>query len=273
MPMKPVVLGLLILSLFVPHSQAAELAEIQRRGHVIVGVKDNLRPLGFRNEAGALQGLEIELARWLAEQLLGDANAVVLQPLSNQDRVSALLNEEVDLVIASLSVTASRSRLVDFSAPYYLGGTAVISRNADLRSLQDLRQQPIAVLSGSDAIAVVRSALPTAQLVAVESYEQAKQSLDSGQAVAFAGDASVLAGWAQEYPHYYLLPDLLSTQALAVAMPRGLQYTDLRQQVNQAIRQWQTTGTLERQILRWGLPAIGLPSQMRQRNLGPVDEL
>lgn len=248
------------LSLLLPQSQAAELQEIERRGHLIVGVKENLRPLGFRDEAGELAGLEIDLAHWLAEQLLGDAEAVVFQPLTNQERLSMLLDDRVDLVIARLTATVSRSRLIDFSTPYYLDGTALISRSGGLQSLSDLRQQTIAVLSGADTIAVMRFYLPTARLVSVESYEQAKTLLDSNQAAAFAADASVLAGWVQEDPQYQLVPTLLSTEALAVGMPRGLQYDDLRRQVNAAIDQWQTTGVLQERILHWGLPEAGIPA-------------
>lgn len=251
-------------------SQAAELEEIQRRGHLIVGVKDNLRPLGFRNETGELVGLEVDLAHWLAERLLGDANAVVLQPLSNQARLSALLEDKVDLVVARLTATVSRSRLVDFSAPYYLDGTALISRDGTLQSLADLRQQTIAVLSGSDTIAVLRFYVPTARLVAVESYEEAKTLLDTDQIAAFAADASVLTGWVQEYPQYYhLAPILLSTEALAVGMPRGLQYDNLRRQVNAAIAQWQTIGSLEARILYWGLPEAGVPSGLGLETIPP----
>jgi polar amino acid transport system substrate-binding protein len=263
---------LMALNGFADCSVAAELSDIQQRGYVIVGVKDNLRPLGFRGADGELQGLEIDLARWLAEQLLGNADAVVLQPLTNQERIPALLEDEVDLVIAALSMTVSRSRLVDFSTPYYLDGTALISRDQAVQSFSDLRQQTVAVLTGSDAIAVVRSYLPSAQLVGVASYEQAKQMLDTGQAAAFAGDASVLTGWMQEYPHYHLMPPLLSTEPLAVAMPRGRQYTDLRQQVNQAITQWQMTGALENRIFGWGLPEIGIPRVNLQTAPAPLDE-
>ncbi|NJO43256.1 MAG: transporter substrate-binding domain-containing protein [Cyanobacteria bacterium CRU_2_1] len=240
-------------------SHAAELSEIQQRGYLTVGVKDNLRPLGFRDAEGNLEGLEIDLAHWLAEHLLGDAEAIVLQPLSNQERLSALLDDEVDLVIARLSATVSRARLVDFSTPYYLDGTAFVTRNGAIQQLTDLQQQTISVLDDSDTIAIVRSALPNAQLVGVSSYAQAKDFLETGQASAFAADVSVLIGWIQEYPEYHVLPTLLSADALVVAMPRGLQYDDLRQQVNQAIAQWQTEGVMRQQVLHWGLPEAGIP--------------
>lgn len=241
-------------------AQAAELREIQERGYLVVGIKDNLPPLGFRDTGGELQGLEIDLAHWLAQQLLGDADAVQFQPLTNADRLPALLNDTVDLVIARLSVTESRMRVVDFSSPYYLDGTAFITNQPALQTLADLRQSKIAVLERSDTIAIVRSALPTAQLVGVASYEQAKMVLETGQVSAFAADVTVLTGWVQADPQTHLLSSLISADALAVAMPRGLQYDDLRHQINQAIEAWQTQGVLRQRILYWNLPEAGLPA-------------
>lgn len=251
-------LGFVALSaMILPIANAAELAQIKERGYLIVGVKDNLRPLGFRNEAGKLEGLEIDLARRIAHEILGDAEAISLQPLANSDRISALLEDKVDLVIARVAATPSRARLVDFSTPYYLDGTTFVTRSA--QALKDLRQQPIAVLNGSDTIAVVRSRLPQARLVGVDSYEEAQKLLEANQVRAFAADATVLTGWVQEFPQYHLLPQLVSTAALAVAMPRGLQYEDLRQRVNGAIAHWQAQGLLRQRTLNWGLPAEGIP--------------
>ncbi|MEB3161288.1 MAG: transporter substrate-binding domain-containing protein, partial [Synechocystis sp.] len=92
----------------------------QKRGKLRVGVKDNLRPLGFRDQNGELQGLEVAIARRLALELLGDENAVELIPVKNQDRLSLLLEGQVDCLIAQMGQNAARDRLVDFSAPYYL---------------------------------------------------------------------------------------------------------------------------------------------------------
>jgi polar amino acid transport system substrate-binding protein len=253
-------IGVLIscLLLLAAPTQAAELAQIKERGYVIVGVKDNLRPLGFRNEAGEMAGLEIDLARRVAQELLGDPNAIALCPLSNPDRIPALLSDEVDLVIARVAATPARARLVDFSKPYYLDGTTFVSRS--VMTLGDLQGQSIAVLKGSGTIAVVRSLLPEARLVGVDSYEEAHRLLEANQVGAFAADATVLSGWVQEFPQYFLLPQLVSVSALAVAMPRGLQYEDLRQRVNGAIERWQTQGGLRQSVLGWGLPEVGVPS-------------
>jgi polar amino acid transport system substrate-binding protein len=233
---------------------AATLAEIQARGYLVVAVKDNLRPLGFRDEAGELVGLEIDLAHRLAEELLGDRSAIVFQPVSNPERLSLVMDGSVDMAIARVTVTDTRARLVDFSTPYYLDGTGFITRNPAIRTVDDLADTAVAVLYGSDTIPTVRSLLPSVRLVGVESYQEAQTLLESGGAVAFAADASVLTGWAQTDSDYRVLPALISAEALSVVMPRGLQYEELRQRVNQAIRRWHLDGWLQERIRYWGLP-------------------
>lgn len=243
------------LSLVTPASVfSAELNEIQQRGELIVAVKDNLRPLGFRDASGNLQGLEIDIAKRLAEELLGKPDAVVLQPVKNTDRLNRVLEGNVDLAIARVTATESRSRLVDFSRPYYLDGTGFVTKNASIRQLNDLTTKAIAVIKGSSTIPVVKHNLPNAKLVGVESYEQAQALLEKGGADAFAGDNSVLTGWVQEYPQYRMLPARLSAQALCVVMPKGLQHAKLYQRVNEAIARWQESGWLAERIATWGLP-------------------
>lgn len=232
---------------------------LNSQGKLTIGIKDNLRPLGFRDSQGELQGMEIEIARQLGVELLGDAAAVELKPLLNQDRLDALFNGEVDLLVARLSATDARLRLVDFSRPYYIDGAAFLTRNAE-RRLGELRQQTVAVLNGSDTIATVRSLLPDLRLRGVDSYVEAEKLLAAGEVEAFAADAAVLTGIAQENPNYRLIPTLISAEVLGIATPKGLQHQALRQQVNQAVERWQTNGWLKQQIDQWGLPEAGLPS-------------
>ena len=245
---------LVLLLLFSLPTYAAELKEIQRRGQLIVAVKDNLRPLGFRDAAGKLQGLEIDLARRLAQDLLGKADAIELQPVANSDRLSVVLEDKVDLTIARVTATPSRSRLVDFSTPYYLDGTALIAKDTSGERLNTVAKSKIAVLKGSSTIATVKYLLPNAELVGVDSYQQGRLLLEQDAVAAFAADASVLSGWVQEYPQYKLLPTLLSAEPLAVVMPKGLQYDQLRQRVNAAIRRYIAEGWLQQRAAYWGLP-------------------
>ncbi|HEY9908771.1 MAG TPA: transporter substrate-binding domain-containing protein [Thermosynechococcaceae cyanobacterium] len=236
---------------------AETLEGIQRRGQLIVAVKDNLRPLGFRGQDGRLQGLEIEIAQRLAQELFQRPDALVLKPVLNRDRLTTVLDGQADLVIAQVSLTEARSRLVTFSLPYYSDGTALITRSAALQKPTDLNNSAIvpsiAVLNGSSAIELLRYRFPKATLVGVESYEAGRQALEQGRAIAFAGETSVLSGWAQEFPGYRLLLPSLSVAPLCVVLPKGLQYETLRQRVNELLARWQQEGWLKERAAYWGL--------------------
>ena len=255
---KRIIFFLVSFCFFLPFSfasSAAELKEIQKRGYITVAVKDNSRPLGFRDATGKLQGLEIDLAKRLAQDLVGNVSgAVRLQSVANRDRLSVVLEGKVDLTIARVTATASRARLVSFSIPYYLDGTALVTKDASLQKLGDVAKEKIAVLTGSSTIATVRYLLPTAQLVGVDSYQQALLLLETGAASVFAADASVLSGWVQEYPQYRLLTTLIGADPLCVVMPKGLQYDKLRQRVNAAIARYSAEGWLQQRAAYWGLP-------------------
>ena len=241
-----------ILAVISYPTAAREWSEIESEGELKVAVKDNLRPLGFTDKNDKLVGLEIDLARKLAEELLGDRNAVEFSTVNNQDRLRVVLEDEVDLAIARVAVTASRSRIVDFSPYYYLDGTGIVTKS-EIDNLDGLNQSTIAVLENSATIAVVRNRLPNATLIGADSYREALELIETNRADAFAGDRSVLTGWIQEYPSYKLLPERLSGAALAVVMPKGLQYQELRSQVNRAIAGWKESGWLTERIKYWGL--------------------
>lgn len=247
-------LGEAIASPFRSDALAAELQDVQERGFLIVAVKDNVRPLGFRTEADEVIGLEIDIAQRLATEIFGTPDALQIQPVSNAERLPSLLDGDVDVVIAQLGMTDARSRLVDFSIPYYLDGTGFVTRSANVQRLTDLSDATIVVLNHSTTIDVVRSFFPRATLVGADSYQDALSMLESGQADAFSSDASILTGWIQEYPNYRLIPRLISGDALAIAMPRGLQYEDFRQLVNRAIERWRREGWLQERAIYWGLP-------------------
>ncbi|MGB7486576.1 MAG: transporter substrate-binding domain-containing protein [Phormidesmis sp.] len=272
---------------------AAELSDIRDRGYLIVAVKTNRPPLGFIDERGELSGFEVDIAHQLAAELLGDENAVRFVPVSNIDRLNAVIEDRVDMAIAALTITEPRRRLVNFSDPYYLDGTAFVvqSSNAasldisgienlpqlpstlpeatlpqssvDIQGLQDLRFSQIALLNRSSSVAHVRYILPAANLIGVDSYAEGQSLLTNGQVDAFAGDASVLTGWQREQDQgtsYFLLPEIISVEPLAIALPKGVQYNDLQLAINQSIRRWYAEEWLQERAEDWSLPAGVLPS-------------
>jgi polar amino acid transport system substrate-binding protein len=237
-----------------PLASAETLKGIRQRGRMIVAVKDNTRPLGFKDRTGRLQGLEIDIAQRLGTEILGQSDRVDLTPVNNQDRLQILFDRKVDVTIARLGINRGRSRVVEFSQPYYQDGTGVLTNSAKVRKLADLAGQSVAVIQSSVSSYPVAEQVPGAKLVPVGSYEGAKRLLDEKKVVAFAADYSLLVGWVQEFPQgYRLLAEKLNVESLAIAMPKGLQHRELREFVIGALDRWKKEGWLQERIRYWGL--------------------
>lgn len=262
-------LNLLFLNAGTLPVSAATLKEIQQRGYIIVAVKDNLPPLGFRDENGKLQGLEIEIAQRLAKDLLNPAHQnsdsdqldnldklVQLKPVSNLQRLKVVTEGEVDIAIAKVTATPSRERIVNFSIPYYFDGEYIATNNPSIKKLKDLQNSKIAVLKNSSTIASIRYYLPNVELVGVKSYSEGQNLVENNQVSAFAADITSLSNWLKQNPQYQLLPIKISTQPLSVVMPKGLQYNELRQKVSQLISSYLEKGWLKKRSEYWNLPTV-----------------
>ncbi|PAX60105.1 transporter substrate-binding domain-containing protein [Brunnivagina elsteri] len=243
-----------IFPTFTLPANASKLSEIQQRGYIKIAVKDNLPPLGFHDAKGNLQGLEIDIAQRLAQDLLGKPKAFKLIPVQNRDRISQVLDNKVDILIARFTATESRSRLLNFSIPYYLDSALLITKNTSLQRLSDFKQRKIGVLRGSDTIARIKYFIPNSELVGVDSYKQGQNLLETGNIAAFAADGSLLSGWVRQNPQYKLLDIKLSTEPLCVVIAKGLQNDKLRRTVDSAIANYLETGWLQERIKYWGLP-------------------
>jgi hypothetical protein len=67
------------------------LQRIQERGYIIIAVKDNVPGFSYRDpKTGEFSGLEIDLARAVAQQIFGDPNKIVFKPTKTQERIPLL---------------------------------------------------------------------------------------------------------------------------------------------------------------------------------------
>jgi polar amino acid transport system substrate-binding protein len=242
-----------IISCWQDLATAGTLKEIQQRRKLVVAVKDNTPPLGFRDRNGNLQGLEIDIARKLAAEIFNNADAIELIPVVNQNRLKVVIDGKVDLTIARVTITPNRSRVIDFSRSYYADGTGIITTQSNILKNRDLIGKKVAVLERSSTIAALQYIIPEAQLVGVNSYQQARDLLAAGKVAAIAADRSLLIGWTSANPSYRLLPDKLSVESLAIVLPKGTKYIPLLDLVNRSIANWQANGWLEERIRYWGL--------------------
>lgn len=145
---------------------ADQLDRILRSKVLRVAVPQDFPPFGFTRN-GVLDGFDIAVARMLAADLRVSLKTV---PVASGERMAALLEDRVDIIIASLGKTAEREKEIDFSsayAPTYIGvfgeGPA---GTADAAALKGRR---VGVVRGSLEEAELKAQVPQTTAVLFDS--------------------------------------------------------------------------------------------------------
>lgn len=89
-------------------------------------------PCSYTNAAGEIVGTDVDLARGIAAKMGRD---LVVEGADFADILPRLKAGTADFAIASITITEARSRDVDFSAPYKMGGACFLYRKDGPRPL------------------------------------------------------------------------------------------------------------------------------------------
>ena len=235
-------------------SAAETLKDILDRGEIVIGVKADYRPWGYRSDDGSLIGLEIDMAQDLAETLGVELEMV---PVTGSNRMEFLNQGKIDLIIATMGDNVNRRKVVGMIEPnYYAGGTNILASKAvDLSEWEDLRGKPVCGIQGAYYNRRVTQ-LYGINLVAFKGVPEATNALRQGSCIAFLYDntwiQSQLAGdqsWSEfEMP---LVTEDPSVWALGVRQddldgPFGLL-------VKGKVADWHRTGWLIEKEQEWGI--------------------
>ncbi len=147
--LRTVAASILVLAPMLAHADT--LSDIKSRGVLTVGVKNDYPPYGFMNAQGKTDGFEIQLARSIADQLLGSPDKIKLVPVNASNRIQFLQTGQIDLIMATLGVTPERAKEIDFTVPYVsAAGASVIARKeAKFTQWDQLAGQNVCGIQGS----------------------------------------------------------------------------------------------------------------------------
>lgn len=137
-----VLLGLLgVATLGAPHARADGET-------YVVATDTTFAPFEFQDNKGNFVGIDMDLIRAIAED---QKFTVDIKPLGFDAALQAVQANQVDGVIAGMSITDERKKVFDFSEPYFESGIqmAVLEDNEDIKSYEDLRGKRVSVKNGT----------------------------------------------------------------------------------------------------------------------------
>ena len=219
------VLLTMVLSLTFANAESGKvyrtLDEIRASGTINIGVFSDKNPFGYVDENGEYQGYDVYFARRIGEDLGLTVNYISTEAAN---RVEYLETGKVDIILANFTVTAERAEKVDFALPYMNVALGVVS--PDSRVIKDLSEigegDQVIVISGTTAEDYLIKNNPEITLQKYDTYANAKNALENGNAVAWANDNTEVIAFALENAGYTVgIPSLGSQDTIAPAVSKG----------------------------------------------------
>ncbi len=134
------------------NSNSNRLETVKSRGTLICGVNGQLPGFSFINENGEYSGMDVDLCRAISAALFDDPSKVEFRDLSAQERFTAVISGEVDLLNRNTTWTVSRDTSVGMEfAPttFYDGQGIMVTKASNITKLEDLNEKSICALSGT----------------------------------------------------------------------------------------------------------------------------
>ena len=196
------------------------LEEIQESGTINIGVFSDKNPFGYVDENGEYQGYDVYFANRLAEDLGVEVNFVSTEAAN---RVEYLETGKVDIILANFTVTPERAEAVDFALPYMNVALGVVSPDSNvITDLSQIGDGEVIVISGTTAETYLIENNPEIKLQKYDTYANAKNALENGNAVAWANDNTEVIAYALQNPGYTVgIPELGSNDTIAPAVSKG----------------------------------------------------
>nr|WP_082369540.1 amino acid ABC transporter substrate-binding protein/permease [Arthrobacter sp. ERGS1:01] len=159
-----------------------------------IGTDTTFAPFEFHNGSGDLVGIDMDLIRAIAKE---QGFSVNIKSLGFDAALQALQSNQVDGVIAGMSITDKRKLVFDFSDPYFTSGIqmAVAKGNDSIKSYADLKGKTVAVKRGSEGETFANS-IKAKYDFTVKALDQSATMYDdvkAGNSVAVFDDYPVLA--------------------------------------------------------------------------------
>lgn len=239
------------------------LKQIAETRVVKLAYRSDANPFSFVNPQGQPDGYTVDLCKVVVHSLELQLNAkltIAWVPVDTQNRFDAVATGLADMECGSTTVSFERMAKVDFSSFIFMENTGLLVRtNSGIFSVGDMGGKKIAVIAGTTNEIALTKELQRRQLqtslVRVKDRREGMAGLESGTVDGFASDKLLLIGaQAAGASNYKMLPENLSYEPYAIALPRG--DWAFRVAVNKGLSQLYSSPQILDIYLKW-FAAIG----------------
>ncbi len=198
-------------------------------------------PYEMTTDSGDFEGIDIEVAGAIAEKL-----GLELQ-VDDMDFDAALLaaqNGKSDMVMAGVTVTDERLKVMDFSDTYAEGiQSIIVPEDSDIATVDDLTGKTIGTQRGTTGYIYCTDDFGEDNVIAYDNGLTAVQALNNGQVDAVVIDNAPAKEFVSANPGLKILDTAYAQEDYAIGVAKG--NNQLLDAINGALEELQADGTLQ----------------------------
>lgn len=237
---------------FATKSEAdAAVASIRKRGRLLVGLDIGSNLFSFRDPiTGGITGFDTDIAGEVARDIFGTPSAVEYRILSSADRITALQNNTVDIVVKTMTITCERREKVNFSTVYFTAYQRILAaRDSGIARPSDLSGKRVCVARGTTSLKRVQQIDPPPAIVTVVTWADCLVALQQREVDAVSTDDAILAGLVVQDPYLHIVGPNMAEEPYGIGV--NLTNTALVRFVNTTLQRIRTDGTWDALYRKW----------------------
>jgi polar amino acid transport system substrate-binding protein len=261
---KSLLATVLAATTLVSVAHADQLADIKKKGEIVVGVLGTDEPNSFVDpKTREIVGYEVDLAKAIAQKI---GVKPVFKQIAVAARIPELQQGRVDLLAASLTHNKERESQIDFSLTTFVTGQKVmVKASSGIADVPQLAGKKVLTVKGGTQEENVRKAVPSVEVVTFETTQQAFQALQQGKGAGYVNDEATLvndiAKLGPAKKDYRILPTNLSTEPLALGIRKN--EPALKKLVDDTLAELEKSGEADKIFIKWYGPATKLQFDKR----------
>ena len=227
-----------------------------------IGTKFDQPGLGLK-KGTEMSGFDVDVATYVAKELGSNAGDIEWVQAVSAQRETLLSSGQVDMIVATYSITDKRKEQVSFAGPYFIAGQDLLVRadESAIKGKADLDGKKLCSVKGSTPAQKVKDEIPGVNLQEFATYSECVAGLVSKAVDAVTTDDTILAGFAaqdQFKGKLKVVGKTFSEENYGIGLKKG--DTEMCQKVTDAINKMIKDGDWEKAVQKNFGPAGYKPS-------------
>ena len=229
-------------------SKSGDGLETVEKGKLIMSTNAAFPPYEMTTDDGGYAGIDVEIAQAVADKL---GLELVIDDMDFDAALLAVQQGKSDIVMAGVSVTKDRKKVMDFSDSYATGIQVVIVKEGSDVTMDNLDGKKIGTQRGTTGYLYASDTPENGgygeeNVIAYDNGASAVMALQNGQVDCVIIDKAPAQEYVKVNSDLTLLEGSWVEEQYAIGFDKG--NTELRDRVNEVLKELQEDGTIQKII-------------------------